>query len=148
MDKYVAVFRKTSSSDFGVEFLDLPGCFSAGSTLEEAKAMAAEALRLHLDGLQEDGVEPPEPSDLDAVERKLRGKRGNDFYALVEIEAQPEESKVVRVNITIEERLLREIDSAASEGGMSRSGFLADAARRSIRRSVRPSESKSRARRP
>lgn len=148
MDKYVAVFRKTSSSDFGVEFLDLPGCFSAGSTLEEAKAMAAEALRLHLDGLQEDGVEPPEASDLDAIERKLRGKRGDDFYALVEIEAQPEESRVVRVNITIEERLLREIDSAASEGGMSRSGFLADAARRSIRRSVRPSGSTSRVRRP
>ncbi len=148
MDKYVAVFRKTSSSDFGVEFLDLPGCFSAGSTLEEAKTMAAEALRLHLDGLQEDGVGPPEPSDLDAIERKLRGKRGEDFYALVEIEAEPEESRVVRVNITIEERLLREIDSAASQGGMSRSGFLADAARRSIRRSVRPGVSKSRAHRP
>lgn len=110
--------------------------------------MAAEALRLHLDGLQEDGVGPPEPSDLDAIERKLRGKRGEDFYALVEIEAEPEESRVVRVNITIEERLLREIDSAASQGGMSRSGFLADAARRSIRRSVRPGVSKSRAHRP
>ena len=30
MEKYVAVLRKTSESDFGVEFLDLPGCFSAG----------------------------------------------------------------------------------------------------------------------
>ena len=182
MDKYVAVLRKTPSSDFGVEFLDLPGCFSAGSTLEEAKTMAAEALRLHLDGLHEDGDEIPaprtpagalkavgagllpaedfiyastsakpldeEPFDLDAIERKLRGKRGEDFYALVEVEAEPEESKVVRVNITIEERLLREIDTAASEGGMSRSGFLADAARRSIRRSVRPANSKNRARRP
>jgi predicted RNase H-like HicB family nuclease len=147
MDRYVAVLRKTPSSDFGVEFLDLPGCFSAGSTLEEAKSMAAEALRLHLDGLHEDGVEVPGPSDLDAIERKLRGKRGEDFYALVEVEAEPEESKVVRVNITIEERLLREIDTAASEGGMSRSGFLADAARRSIRRSVRPAGSKSPARR-
>ena len=58
------------------------------------------------------------------------------------------EVRVVRVNITIEERLLREIDTAASEGGMSRSGFLADAARRSIRRSVRPAGSKSRARQP
>jgi predicted RNase H-like HicB family nuclease len=148
MDKYIAVLRKTSSSDFGVEFLDLPGCFSAGSTLEEAKAMAAEALRLHLDGLHEDGAEVPEASDLDAIERKLRGKRGDDFYALVEVEAEPAESRVVRVNITIEERLLREIDSAALERGMTRSGFLADAARRSIRRSVRPVGSKSRARRP
>ena len=108
--------------------------------------MAAEALRLHLDGLVEDGSEIPMPSDLDAVERRLRGKRGDDFYALVEVEAEEEESKVVRVNITLEERLLREIDSAAAEGGMSRSGFLAEAARRSIRRSTRPVASRRAAR--
>jgi predicted RNase H-like HicB family nuclease len=147
MEKYAAVFRKTPSSDFGVEFFDLPGCFSAGSTLEEAKAMAAEALRLHLDGLHDDGARIPAPSDLDAIERQLRGQRGDDFYAIVEIAAEPTESRVVRVNITIEERLLREIDSVAAEGGMSRSAFLADAARRSIRRTVRQAASGRRARR-
>jgi predicted RNase H-like HicB family nuclease len=88
MKKYVAVLRKTPSSDFGVEFLDLPGCFSAGSTLEEAKAMASEALRFHLDGLAEDDAEVPQPSDLDAVEHMLRETRGKDFYALVEVEAE------------------------------------------------------------
>ena len=119
MKTYVAVLRKTSASDFGVEFLDLPGCFSAGSTLEEAKAMASEALRFHLDGLDQDRAEIPAPSDLDAVEKMLRGKRGDDFYALVEVQAEPVEQRVVRVNITLEERLLRDIDSAAAEEGMS-----------------------------
>ena len=147
MEKYVAVLRKTPSSDFGVEFLDLPGCFSAGSTLEEAKAMASEALRLHLDGLEEDEVAVPQPSDLDAVEQMLRDKRGDDFYALVEVEAEPVEQRVVRVNITIEEKLLRDIDSAAAEEGMSRSGFLAEAARKTMRRTRRePARPKARAR--
>ena len=148
MERYSGILRKTRSSDFGVEFPDLPGCFSAGSTLEEARAMASEAIRLHLDGLAEDGEKQPEASDLDEVERGLRGKRGEDFYALVEIEAEPEEQKVVRVNITLEEKLLKEIDSAASQEGMTRSGFLAEAARRSMSkaRATRPS-SKARARR-
>jgi predicted RNase H-like HicB family nuclease len=147
MEKYVAVLRKTTSSDFGVEFLDLPGCFSAGSTLEEAKAMASEALRLHLDGLEEDELVVPPPSDLDAVEHMLRDKRGDDFYALVEVEAEPAEKRVVRVNITIEERLLRDIDAAAAEEGMSRSGFLAEAARKTMRRTRRePARPKARAR--
>ena len=147
MEKYVAVLRKTPSSDFGVEFLDLPGCFSAGSTLEEAKAMASEALRLHLDGLEEDELAVPQPSDLDAVEQLLRDKRGDDFYALVEFEAEPVEQRVVRVNITIEEKLLRDIDAAAAEEGMSRSGFLAEAARKTMRRTRRePARPKARAR--
>ena len=146
MEKYVAVLRKTSASDFGVEFLDLPGCFSAGSTLEEAKAMASEALRFHLDGLEEDRAEIPAASDLDAVEKMLRGKRGEDFYALVEVEAEPVEQRVVRVNITLEERLLRDIDSAAAEEGMSRSGFLAEAARRTMRRRREPARGKVQAR--
>ena len=149
MERYIGVLRKTQASDFGVEFPDLPGCFSAGSTLEEARSMASEALRLHLDGLAADGEIVPEPSDLDVVGAKLRGKRGEDFYALVEVEAERPEPVVVRVNITLEERLLKEIDSAATQEGMTRSGFLADAARRSMTRSrttrSRPKSGKRRA---
>jgi len=45
------------------------------------------------------------------------------------------------VNITLEERLLRDIDSAAEEG-MSRSGFLAEAARKTMRRRREPARAK------
>jgi predicted RNase H-like HicB family nuclease len=50
-----------------VSFPDLPGCVTAGSTLDEAREMAAEALALHLDGLEEDGVAIPAPSSLAEV---------------------------------------------------------------------------------
>ena len=132
MDRYPAVMRKTSSSDYGVEFPDLPGCFSAGSTLEEARQMASEALRLHLDGLAEDG-EHPEPSTLDVVEQRLKKRRGTDFYAVVEIEAERPSARVARINVTIDARLLRAIDEAAEARGLSRSGFFADAARAAMR---------------
>ena len=136
MERYPAIMRKVAASDFGVEFPDLPGCFSAGRSLEEARTMAAEALRLHLDGLAEDG-RVPGPSSLDAVERRLKGKHGSDFYAVVEIEAERAEPRVARINVTIDERLLRDIDAEAEARGLSRSGFFADAARSAMSRGVR-----------
>ena len=45
---HVAIIRRDASSDYGVEFPDVPGCISAGRTIEEARAMATEALAGHL----------------------------------------------------------------------------------------------------
>jgi predicted RNase H-like HicB family nuclease len=135
MDRYPAVMRKTAASDYGVEFPDLPGCFSAGATLEDARRMAAEALRLHLDGLAEDGS-IPQPSTLDNIERRLKSRKGSDFYAVVEIEPERAAARVARINVTIDERLLRAIDDEAEARGISRSGFLADAARAAMRGAV------------
>jgi len=44
--------------------LYLPGCMSAGDTIEEAMIMAREARSLHLYGILEDGKSVPEASDL------------------------------------------------------------------------------------
>lgn len=38
---------------YGVVVPDLPGCFSAGDTLDEAIEMAREAIDLHCEGLSE-----------------------------------------------------------------------------------------------
>ena len=48
--KYPIVIHKDRDSDYGVTVPDLPGCFSAASTLEESMTMAAEAIALHLEG--------------------------------------------------------------------------------------------------
>lgn len=47
---------------FGVVVPDLPGCFSAGDTLEEAISNAKEAIALHVLGLVEAGMSIPQPS--------------------------------------------------------------------------------------
>jgi predicted RNase H-like HicB family nuclease len=46
MAEYIALIHKDPDSDFGVSFPDFPGCVTADATLEEARALAAEALAL------------------------------------------------------------------------------------------------------
>jgi predicted RNase H-like HicB family nuclease len=62
--KYVAYLHQDTNSDYGVSFPDFPGCITAGSTLEEARRMAAEALSLHIAGMREDGETIPQSSTL------------------------------------------------------------------------------------
>lgn len=56
-----------AGSDFGVSFPDFPGVVTAGTSLDDARAMAEEALAFHLEGLVEDGEAIPEPSSLEDV---------------------------------------------------------------------------------
>jgi predicted RNase H-like HicB family nuclease len=63
--EYIAYLHKDKKSDCGVSFPDFPGCITAGSSLEEARRMAAEALAFHVAGMREDGDAIPEPSTLD-----------------------------------------------------------------------------------
>jgi predicted RNase H-like HicB family nuclease len=71
--KYPIVIRKDSDSDYSVEIPDLPGCFSAGSTVEEAMDMAKEAAECHIEGLLIDSEPVPPASDIEA-------HRGNADY--------------------------------------------------------------------
>ena len=41
---YIGLVHKDAGSDYGVSFPDLPGCVTAGATLDEARVMAADAL--------------------------------------------------------------------------------------------------------
>ena len=128
MTQYIALIHKDADSDFGVSFPDLPGCITAGTTLEEARAFAAEALALHLEGLAEDGEAIPAPSTLDAV---MQDAANRDAVAFL-VPAPKLAEKTVRVNITLSESVLEEIDRAADRNGMTRSGFLVNAARRAM----------------
>ena len=125
MAHYIALIHKEADSDYGVSFPDFPGCISAGSTLDKARAMGAEALALHIEGMVEDGDAIPEPSSLESVMHDPENRDG--VAILVPVEAK---SKSVRVNVTLPEDALREIDAYAETLGFTRSGFLLTAARR------------------
>lgn len=130
MPQFIALLRKDSDSDFGVDFPDFPGCVSAGSTLDEARRMAEEALRFHVEGLHEDGEPLPGPSRLEDV---MADPENQDAVAfLVEIPDKPLRS--VRVNITLPQKALQKIDEYATAHGLSRSSFLAQAAMATITR--------------
>ncbi len=135
MERFHALIRKDEGSAFGVEFPDVPGCFSAGDDFAEAKAMAAEALRMHLDLLAEDGDPIPAASSAAAIMARLAAEPGalDGFHALIEVEAQAPAGKVVRVNVTFDETLLKRIDAAVTERGTTRSGYLAELARGNLK---------------
>lgn len=128
MRPYIALIHKEAKSDYGVSFPDLPGCISAGKTLDEARAMAAEALALHLEGLVEDGEAIPEPSTIEAV---MAHRENRDAVAVL-VDAPKVASRAMRINITLPADVLEEIDRYAEEEGLSRSGFLARAAKREM----------------
>src|SRR5260370_3674382 len=67
MHNYIGLIHKDADSDFGVSFPDFPGVTTAGVTLDDARAMAEEALALHIEGLVEDGEAVPEPTALEEV---------------------------------------------------------------------------------
>jgi predicted RNase H-like HicB family nuclease len=128
MRDYIGLIHKDAGSDYGVSFPDLPGCISAGSSLAEARAMAVEALALHIQGLQDDGEAIPEPSTLDAIMADPANRSGVAFLAPVA--GGP--SRAVRVNVTLPEDALSRIDAYAEQHGYTRSGFLLSAANRVI----------------
>ena len=124
MRTYIALIHKDAASDFGVSFPDLPGCVTAGTTLDEAREMAAEALAFHLEGMEEDGESPPLPSSLEVIMREAENRDAVAFL----VPAPAETAKAVRVNITLPEDVLAKIDAYAKAHGFTRSGFFVLAA--------------------
>ncbi|SFX54842.1 type II toxin-antitoxin system HicB family antitoxin [Marinospirillum alkaliphilum] len=123
--KYPIVIHKDNDTDFGVTVPDVPGCFSAGTTLEETIEMAHEAIECHLEGMLMDGEAIPLPSAIETHHQNQDYAGG--IWALVDIDLSKLSVKSRRVNITIPERLLNAVDHYAKKHGESRSGLLAQA---------------------
>ena len=108
---------------FGVAVPDLPGCFSAGDTLDEAIDNASEAIELWLETVIDDGGSVPVPRSI--AEHQRNPEFSGWVWALVNVDLAQLSDKVERVNITLPARVLRRIDAAAKAAGESRSGFIA-----------------------
>ena len=117
---------------YGVVVPDLPGCFSAGDTLDEALTNAREAILLHLEGLLDDGHSFPKPSTIEQL-RSKRSYRGWT-WAIVDVDVSELGDKAARVNITLPQRILRAVDAHARKQGETRSWFLARAALDAMRK--------------
>ncbi len=130
---YVAVIEKEKDSAFGVWFPDVEGCFSAGNTLEEATVNAAAALRQHTEAVESAGRRLPAARAVDAVLRdkdvKESVKTGAILFA---VPLLADAGRTVRINISLDKALVDQIDDAASARGLTRSAFIARAAREKI----------------
>ena len=113
---------------YGVVVPDLPGCFSAGDTLDDAIDNAREAIELWLETVIDDDQAVPEPRTI--AEHQANPEYKGWVWAVVSVDLAALSDKVERVNITLPARVLRRIDAAAKAAGESRSGFIAHLALR------------------
>ncbi|WP_428396269.1 type II toxin-antitoxin system HicB family antitoxin [Lichenicoccus sp.] len=118
----VAIEPGTETTAFGVAFPDLPGCFSAGDTLDEALAGAEEAAAAWIDAALDAGEPIPAPSSLEVV-------RHNPDYAgwifgVIAVDPALLDDTIERVNITVPRRVLRRLDASARAAGETRSGYI------------------------
>jgi predicted RNase H-like HicB family nuclease len=119
----VVIEAGSDTTAFGVVVPDLPGCFSAGDTLDEALANAEEAIAAWIDATLDAGEAIPSPSSLDAL-------RTNPDYegwtvGVVSIDPALLDDTTERVNITLPRRVLKRLDAMANAVGETRSGYIA-----------------------
>jgi len=129
--RFPVVLHSDDGIRFGVTVPDLPGCFSAGDTFDEALDSVMEAIDLHLEGLMEDGENIPAPRLI--AEHLANPDFADGVWAAVDVNMSRFEGKSEKINITLPRRLLAKIDDYASSHGKTRSGFLAEAARQVMR---------------
>jgi predicted RNase H-like HicB family nuclease len=128
--RFPVVLHTDDDVRYGVTVPDLPGCFSAGDTFDAALACVVEAIDLHLEGMIDDGAEVPVPQPMSSRRSDPCFKDG--VWAAVDIDVSRFDGKAEKINITLPRRLLARIDHYAKTHGATRSGFLADAARRAM----------------
>jgi len=124
--KYAVFLEKESNSDYGVTVPDLPGCCSAGTTVEEALENVQEAILTHVEGLLMDNDIVPNPSSIEKLKDGINSPK--IIWSIVNVDIAKLSKEVKRINITIPENILTKIDSFAQREGETRSGFLASAA--------------------
>lgn len=130
--RYVALIHKDPESAFGVQFPDMPGCFSSGDTLDDASRNAVEALGGHVRWLEADGEPVPPPRTLDAIidDPDLVEERKGAVF--VSIPLVRDLGSTTRINVSLDFGLLQAIDDEARSRGQTRSAFIASAIRREL----------------
>ena len=124
----VAIHKDTDSL-YGVTVPDIPGCFSAGETIEEALSNTREAVVFHLEGMLEVG-EAVTVSTRQIEELAQEADYAGATWALIDVDLQRLSLKQTRFNVSWPEYLLARIDAYAEAHHETRSGLLAKAAER------------------
>ena len=131
MKYFYALVHKDDDSAFGIEFPDLPGCFSAADEIEDVLPNACEALELWFE--DQPAVTPMR---LDQIRALVVDQLASGAF-IVAVPYIHQTGKVVRANISLDRGMLDAIDLAAAERRLTRSAFLTDAARKAIERHAR-----------
>jgi predicted RNase H-like HicB family nuclease len=120
----IAIETGTDATAWGVVVPDLPGCFSAGDSMEEAMVQAEDAVTAWIEAALDAGQDIPKPSSIDAM-RAAHPELAGWLWALVKVDPAMLDDTLERVNISLPRRVLRRLDALARNAGETRSGFIA-----------------------
>lgn len=124
MMRYPVVIEPgTERTAWSVIVPDLPGCFSAGDTLDEAMSAAEEAAAAWIDATLDAGEPVPKPSSFDSVQADPAWAGWN--FGVVTVDLALLDDTIERVNITLPRRVLLRLDAKARSVGQTRSGYIA-----------------------
>ena len=126
MRYYYALVHKDDNSAFGVEFPDLPGCFSAADEIGDVVPNAIEALSLWFEDADE-----LEPSAIEMIRQRVADELAQGAFLMM-VPWIGRSTGPTRVNISLDKGMLQAIDAAATTRRLTRSAFLAEAARNEI----------------
>ncbi len=132
MTRYVGIVDQ-GEDVWGVVLPDFPGCHGGGTTPADAVSNATSALREFVADMIDNNEELPEPTDLGVImDRQKSGEepRGPLVYVPLLVEVHHK----VKANITVDSQILKSIDQAARDRGLTRSTFLVTTAIERIER--------------
>ena len=129
--RYVSFIHRDDAG-YGVSFPDFPGCVSVGDSVAAAVRRGCEALAFHVEGLRDDGELIPLPRSIDSIKADPELADWREGADLVLVPLLLDRGSSRRVNISLDRGLLEAIDDEARRRRMTRSAFLATAARREI----------------
>lgn len=128
--KFTVVLHTDDGQRYGVTVPDLPGCFSAGDSMDEALENALEAIDMHVETLLEDDADLPTRQPISV--HQANPDYADGVWAVVEVPVERYFGPAEKINITVPRVILSRIDDYAKRHGMSRSGFLVEAARHAM----------------
>jgi predicted RNase H-like HicB family nuclease len=132
MARYVALIDGKAGA-YGVVVPDLPGCTSAGKTTDEALRRAIDAVRLWAEDARADGEPLPKARTVDALRNDPDVRQAiSEGAALAVVPLILDAARPAKANLSLDAGLLQAIDEAADAHGLTRSAFIASAARDKI----------------
>ena len=130
MTHYIALVHKDPDSPFGVQFPDVPGCFSAADSMDDLVGNAMEALSLWA---EDEAMPKPRTIEQIVADPDIAAELAAGAF-LVSVPFAVNDARLVTANISMERGMLKAIDMAAKRRKLTRSAFLAQAARNEIER--------------
>ena len=132
--KFTVVLHTDDGEHYGVIVPDLPGCFSAGDGVDDALESVCEAIDLHASTMIEDGCAIP--ARLPVATHQADPDYAGGVWAVVDVPIEKYYGPAEKLNITLPRLLLARIDDYTRTHGLTRSGFLAEAAREAMSRNA------------